>query len=229
MPALPRRLFMNFDIRSLVLVAMIALTVASLRSQAVGGPPPTSVPTRKHASEAPDPRIKIVIANRGSIIAVLFPAKSPKTTAHILALVQKKFYDHLLFHSVTKDFMAVTGDPKSRSIDGEKIAKLSNVEVVLKYRLGAGGSGTTVPLEPGVSHRRGTLGLSRSERNINSGDSQFFFNLQDNTTNDEAYCVFGAVVEGLDVMDKIAQGDRITSIRVVGAPLPAYAQPVHKK
>jgi cyclophilin family peptidyl-prolyl cis-trans isomerase len=207
-------------------ITTVAVTVVCLPAQA--GPPP-SVPMRKQAAQAPNPRIQIIIANRGTIIAELFPAKTPKTTAHILALVRKKFYDHLLFHSVTKGFMAVTGDPKSRSVDGAKIANLSDVEVIEKYRLGGGGSGTTVPLEPGLSHMRGTLGLFRNERNINSGDSQFFFNLQDNLTNDVAYCVFGAVVQGLDVMDRIAQGDRITSIRIVSAPLPAYAQPVPKK
>ncbi len=196
---------------------------------AYAGPPPVSVPSRKAHAPIPDPRIKIVIANRGAIVAVLFREKTPKTTAHILALVQKKFYDHLLFHNVTRDFMAVTGDPKSRSIDGAKIAHLSNVEVAEKYRLGSGGSGTPVALEPGISHVRGTLGLLRSERSIYSGDCEFFFNLQDNLTNDVVYTAFGAVVEGLDVMDKISQGDRITSIRVVPSPLPAYAQPAPKK
>jgi len=184
---------------------------------------------RRHHVVAPNPRIQIVIANRGTIVAELFPDKSPKTTAHILALVQKKFYDRLLFHNVTKGFMAVTGDPKSRSVDGAKIAKLSEIEVAAKYRLGSGGSGSTVPLEPGLSHVRGTLGLFRSLRNINSGDSQFFFNLQDNQTNDVTYCVFGAVVQGLGVMDQISQGDRIMSIRVLPAALPAYAQPAPKK
>jgi peptidyl-prolyl cis-trans isomerase B (cyclophilin B) len=215
-------------LRSIVSTVTITITAACILAMAHAGPPPSSVPTQKHNAPAPDPRIQIVIANRGTIVAVLFPKKNPKTTAHILALVRKKFYDHLLFHSVTKGFMAVTGDPKSRTIDGAKIAKLSDMEVIEKYRLGSGGSGSSVPLEPGGTHLRGTLGLLRSERNINSGDSQFFFNLQDNMSNDVIYCVFGVVVQGLDVMDKISQGDRITSIRIVSAPLPAYAQPPPK-
>lgn len=210
---------------------LIAIALfACLFALALAGPPPTSAPTRKPTAPAANPKIRIVIANRGTIVAELLPAKSPKTTAHILALVKRKFYDHLLFHSVVKGFIATTGDPRSRSVDGAKIAKLSELQVLEKYRLGGGGSGSTVPLETGLDHDRGTLGLKRSERNIDSGDSQFFFNLQDNYTNNVAYCVFGKVVQGLDVMDNIAQGDRITSIRVLGGDQPAGngTSPKHK-
>jgi len=217
------------SLRALHFNSIVISSVLLLIASAHAGPPPTSVPTRKAAAIAPDPRIQIVIANRGTIVAQLFSRMAPKTTAHILALVRKKFYDHLLFHSVTKGFMAITGDPKSRTIDGAKIANLADVDIVEKYRLGSGRSGSNVPLEPGLSHTRGTLGLLRSERSINSGDCQFFFNLADNRTNDVVYTVFGVVIQGLDVMDKISQGDRITSIRIAPSQLPAYAQPVPKK
>ena len=60
------------------------------------------------------------------------------------------------------------------------------------------------------------MGLARSE-DPGSGDSQFFFNLKDNHNLDSGYCSFGKIVKGLDVMDKLRQGDKIVSIKSVGA------------
>jgi cyclophilin family peptidyl-prolyl cis-trans isomerase len=90
---------------------------------------------------------------------------------------------------------------------------LTDIQVAQKFALGNGGSGKTVPLEPKLAHERGTVALARSA-DIDSGDSQFFFNLKANHLLDSQYCVFGRVTKGLDVMDKIELGDRITSLRV---------------
>ncbi len=159
------------------------------------------------------PNLTMVIAKRGTIVIELYPNAAPKTVAHILNLVNKKFYDGLLFHRVISEFMAQTGDPKSRRVDGAKLHGLSDLQVSEKFGLGNGGSGKTVLLEPKLSHERGTVGLARSQ-GIDSGDSQFFFNLKANHHLDVVYCVFGKVITGLDVMDKIQLGDRITSLRV---------------
>lgn len=158
----------------------------------------------------------MVIANRGAIVIELYPNAAPKTVAHIVGLVNKKFYDGQLFHRVIPEFVAQTGDPKSKKVDGAKLRGLSDIQVSEKFTLGNGGSGKTVPLEPKLPHERGTLGLARS-RDIDSGDSQFFFNLKANHYLDTAYCVFGKVLKGLEVMDKIQLGDRITSLRVTKA------------
>jgi cyclophilin family peptidyl-prolyl cis-trans isomerase len=189
----------------------VAQTIAAAqppKSTAKPAPAPPKVP-------AGNPRIVIVIENRGTIVAELLPHEAPKTVAHILALVNRKFYDRILFHRVIADFVAQAGDPKSKKVDGAKLRTISDAEVASTYGLGAGGSGQTVPLEPSIAHERGTLGLARSS-NIDSGDSQFFFNLAANHSLDSGYCVFGKIVQGLDVMDKIKQGDRILTIRQVG-------------
>ena len=95
-----------------------------------------------------------------------------------------------------------------------RIASITPAEVGQIYHLGMGGSGTTVPLEARVTCMRGAMGLAHG-MSVASGDSQFFFNLSDNHRLDNQYTVFGRVIQGLEVMDQIHQGDRIKSVRRV--------------
>ena len=175
---------------------------------------PTLAQSHLHGPSAgkPSPDLTMVIAKRGTIVIELYPNAAPRTVAHILNLVNRKFYDGLLFHRVIAEFVAQTGDPKSRKVDGAKLHGLTDIQVSEKFGLGNGGSGKTVPLEPKLAHERGTVGLARSQ-DIDTGDSQFFFNLKANHTLDSSYCVFGKVIKGIDVMDKIQLGDRITALR----------------
>lgn len=165
------------------------------------------------AAKEGNPTVTMVVAKRGTLTIELLPKSAPKTVAHFLDLVNKKFYDGILFHRYEPGFVVQAGDPKSKEVDGAKIADIPSEQASQQFNLGMGGSGKTVPLEAGLPHTRGTLGLARSQA-PDSGDSQFFFNLKDNHSLDEGYCVFGKVTKGLDVMDKIRQGDKITSIRV---------------
>lgn len=162
---------------------------------------------------AENPQVLFNIEKRGAIRVELLQADAPKTTAHFLSLVKSKFYDGVLFHRLEVHFVAQAGDPKSKSIDGSKLAGITSDEAARRYGLGMGGSGKTIPLEATVPHMRGTLGLARSAP-PDSGDSQVFFNLADNHNLDNLYCAFGRIVSGMDVMDAIRQGDRIKSIRV---------------
>jgi cyclophilin family peptidyl-prolyl cis-trans isomerase len=159
-----------------------------------------------------NPRIVFVIEKVGEITVELFPKNAPKTVAHILDLVNKKFYDGVKFHRYVEGFVVQGGDPLTK--EPEKPGQ----------PYGTGGSGKNVPLEAGLSHERGTVGLARSQAR-DSGDSQFFFNLQDNVRLDGDYCVFGRVVSGRDLkgkfvngltlMDKLRQNDKIKTVRVV--------------
>jgi cyclophilin family peptidyl-prolyl cis-trans isomerase len=159
-----------------------------------------------------NPRLEMVIQNRGTIIIELYKNDAPKTVEHFISLVNKHFYDGTLFHRVIAGFVAQGGDPKTKGVDGATIANLDPNN----SGYGEGGSGTTVPLEVKAQHDRGTLGLARAQ-DPNSGDSQFFFNLVPNHSLDSGYCCFGKVVKGMDVMDAIRQGDKITSLKVIGA------------
>lgn len=171
-----------------------------------------------NARKTPDrPIVDMVIENRGTIRLEMLPGAAPKTVAHFLGLVDKRFYDGILFHRVEAKQLVQAGDPESRKVDGKKLASITPTEVSQLFHLGLGGSGKTVPLEANAACVRGTLGLARSA-SPDSGDSQFFLNLADNHRLDNQYTVFGKVVEGLAVMDHIQQGDRIKSIRRVTKP-----------
>ncbi|HLV79808.1 MAG TPA: peptidylprolyl isomerase [Chthonomonadaceae bacterium] len=189
-----------------LLLAFCGLLAAAQASVALG--PPAS----SHSSA--NPRVSMVVANRGTIILELYPKAAPKTVAHFLSLARRHFYDGILFHRVIPGFMAQGGDPASKKVDGAKIANISPEEAGALYHLGEGGSGQTVPLEATLPHDRGTIGLARTS-DPNSGDSQFFLNFVPNHRLDNQYTVFGKIVKSLDVLDKIHQGDRIKTIRVL--------------
>jgi cyclophilin family peptidyl-prolyl cis-trans isomerase len=192
-----------------LLVSTVFLTIApSLFAQYdYNHPPPRPTAATSH------PQITIVIARRGTVLIELYPNAAPKTVAHIVDLVNRKFYDGLLFHRVIPGFIAQAGDPKSRNMDGAKLKGLSDLQVAERFTIGDGGSGKKVVLEVKLPHERGTVGLAHS-RDIDSGDSQFFFNLKPNPILNARNCVFGKVVKGLDIVDKIEIGDCITSLRV---------------
>ena len=155
----------------------------------------------------------MVIENRGTLELEIYPKAAPKTVAHFVDLCKQHFYDGVLFHRVHPGFVAQAGDPKSKTVDGAKIADLDDNAVSSQYGLGSGGSGHSVPLEANLPHLPNTIGLARSQ-DPNSGDSQFYINLADNASLDGQYCVFGQVVKGTDILPNIKQGDRIKSLTV---------------
>jgi len=124
----------------------------------------------------------------GDIKIELRPDVAPKTCANFIKLTSEGFYDSLTFHRIIKGFMIQGGDPKGD---------------------GTGGPGYTVPAEIStLKHIRGALATARLGDAANpskaSSGSQFFICHQAATHLDGQYTVFGAVTEGLDVVDKIA-------------------------
>lgn len=151
--------------------------------------------------------MKIVIENRGDVFVHLYTDKAPKTVAHIEELVERKFYDGQRFHRVERvprPFIAIVGDPatKTRSVDDPSV--------------GSGGSGTRIPYEEtNLTHAKGTVSLAALPKDRNSGDSQFFFALDASKFLDGKHTIFGKVVFGLDVIDSIEKGDKISSITIL--------------
>lgn len=128
--------------------------------------------------------IVVVETNFGPIELELFWDKTPKTAENFLRLVISEFYDSLTFHRVVPNFVIQGGDP------------LGN---------GSGGPGYTIDFEKAdTKHLRGSLGMARSQ-DLNSGGSQFYICLKALPNLDGNYVVFGKVVKGMDVVDKIAQ------------------------
>lgn len=129
----------------------------------------------------------------GKIVFKFYPKKAPITVKRIITLIQEEFYNGLSFHRVVPNFVAQTGDPTG---------------------LGNGGSGKNLPAEfNDVPHVEGTVAMARTQ-NPNSADSQFYFTLSRQEHLDQNYTVFGQVVEGMDVMKKIRQGDKILSLTI---------------
>jgi peptidylprolyl isomerase len=127
----------------------------------------------------------------GDIVIALDP-DMPITAGNFEALVNKGFYNNVTFHRVIDGFMLQGGDPTGT---------------------GRGGPGYTIKDEflPGNRNNRGTISMANA--GPNTGGSQFFINLVDNNYLDTKHPVFGKVVEGMDVVDKIGKvktgtGDR---------------------
>ena len=146
----------------------------------------------------------LVVEGRGTIVMELYPKAAPKTVAHFVDLCKKHFYDGVKFHRVEPGFVVQGGDPDSKNMDAAQFKD---------KQIGTHGSGTTVPLEVNLPHLKNTIGLARSNAE-DSGDSQFYFNLNTNTPLDGKYCVFGKIVSGEDVPEKIQIGDKITSLTI---------------
>jgi len=127
----------------------------------------------------------------GDIKAELFMDKTPVAAGNFLKLAQTGFYDGTKFHRVINGFMIQGGDPNTKGDD------------VSTY--GTGGPGYTIEDEfvEGLSNTRGTISMANIGQ-PNTGGSQFFINLVDNTFLDGRHAVFGRVIEGMKVVDAIA-------------------------
>jgi len=138
---------------------------------------------------------KAVIETKfGNIELKFFPDIAPNHVNNFIELAKKGFYDGTTFHRVIPGFMIQGGDPNSKDPD--------------KSKHGMGGPGHTVKAEfNSKPHKRGILSMARSA-NPDSAGSQFFICVADAPSLDRQYTVFGEVVSGMDVVDKIVNQPR---------------------
>lgn len=162
-----------------------------------------------------NPRVAMKVEGRGTVVIELFIKEAPKTVANFLKLTEEKFFDGIAFHRVVPNFVAQAGDPKSRDMKGDDIRAKGDGQGGTQG-LGAGGSKQTVEFEENeLKHDAGTLSMALTAPKSATGTSQFFINLKDNHRLNGSYCVFGKVVEGMDVVMKIERGDKIESVRLL--------------
>ena len=140
-----------------------------------------------------NPKIKFTIKNLGEITAELYPEKAPKTVENFLSLVESGFFTGLIFHRVINGFMIQGGGFDESFAQKEAAA--------IKGEFMANGF-----MSNDLRHTRGVLSMART-MNPNSASSQFFIMHRDAPHLDGQYAGFGKVVEGLDVVDKIAGVD----------------------
>ncbi len=136
-----------------------------------------------------NPRVRIDMGSFGVMELELFPMVAPITVENYLKLVDEKFYDGLIFHRVIKDFMIQGGDPTGTGMGGSKDK--------IKGEFMQNGVKNT------LEHTKGVISMARSQ-NPNSASSQFFICHVNTPHLDGGYAAFGVVVDGLDVVDKIA-------------------------
>lgn len=145
----------------------------------------------------------VIKTNMGTIELELFADLMPITTGNFIALAESGFYNETKFHRVIEGFMIQGGDPNSKGTDESKY--------------GTGGPGKTIQDEfvegEKLSNTRGTISMANTGQ-PNSGGSQWFINLVDNTGLDfnkppftSKHPVFGRVIKGLDVVDQIGAAE----------------------
>lgn len=131
--------------------------------------------------------------SKGKIQYKFYTKDAPNTVKRIAELIQKGFYNGLTFHRVVKDFVIQGGDPDGR---------------------GTGGSGQNLKAEfNGRKHIPGAVAMARSQ-DPDSADSQFYITLGTIPHLDGNYTVFGQVISGQDVVEKIAVGDKMNKVSV---------------
>ncbi len=157
------------------------------------------------ALSAAQDKLVFSIEGRGDFTMTLDQKAAPKTCAQILSLASKGFYDGQRFHrsiQKPKPFLVQVGDPASKS-------------GVLEDEMN-GGSGKKVAFEDsGLPCDLGAVGLARNPDDKDSGDSQFFVLLAPSRFMNGKYTIFAKITAGMDVVQKIAVGDKISSVRVV--------------
>ena len=138
-------------------------------------------------------RLRFTMRGRGVFELRLLPDQAPVTASHIAALAREGYYNGLTFHRVAPNFVIQGGSPGANEYAGQ--GPFMRDEVGL------------------VSHRRGTVGISTRGRD--TGDAQIFINLVDSPRLDHTYTVFAEVTSGMEVVDRILEGDVIERVDVV--------------
>jgi cyclophilin family peptidyl-prolyl cis-trans isomerase len=140
---------------------------------------------------APDPEVAVLDTSMGKITFEFFPNAAPKHVENFKSLAKKGFYDGVKFHRVIKGFMIQAGDPNSKDNDPSND--------------GAGNAGYTLKAEfSSIPHKRGIVSMARRGDSVDTASCQFFIVHQDSAHLDNQYTVFGRVISGMDVVDKIA-------------------------
>lgn len=141
-----------------------------------------------------NPVVTITMANEEQIKVELYPDVAPNTVKSFISLVEKGFYNGLIFHRVIPGFMIQGGDPNGN---------------------GSGGPGYSIKGEfknngyvNNLKHERGVISMARTQQSNDSAGSQFFIMVGTAPTLDKDYAAFGKVISGMDAVDKIVNTPR---------------------
>ncbi len=174
-----------------------------------GDPYAPQEPVKPAADMTTSSKIAIINTTQGPIQIEFFPNAAPKHVDNFMKLANESFYDGTLFHRIVPGFVIQGGDPNTKGDDSDR------------NTWGQGGPENSVEAEfNNIPHERGIVSMARSS-DPNSAGSQFFIVLEDSRDLDGLYSVFGRVISGMDVVDKIAR------LQTVGGTGPDSGQPVN--
>ncbi|MDE7016878.1 MAG: peptidylprolyl isomerase [Lachnospiraceae bacterium] len=149
---------------------------------------------------AQNPIVTFTMKNGDVIKAELYPDIAPVSVHNFISLIEKHFYDGLIFHRVIKNFMIQGGDPEGTGMGGPG------------YSIRGEFAQNGFPND--LKHTAGVLSMARSMHPDSAG-SQFFIMHKDSPHLDGAYAAFGKVTEGLDAVNKIAETETDFSDRPI--------------
>jgi peptidyl-prolyl cis-trans isomerase B (cyclophilin B) len=156
-------------------------------------------PTEKGVNDK-NPVATIEMEDGKAITIELYPEVAPNTVRNFISLANSKFYDGLIFHRVIPGFMIQGGDPKGNGTGGPDYSIFGEFS----------GNGFNNP----TKHTRGVISMARS-KDKNSAGSQFFIMHEDYPSLDGEYAAFGNVIEGMEVVDEIAQAETASNDKPV--------------
>jgi cyclophilin family peptidyl-prolyl cis-trans isomerase len=176
-----------------LMVVTAASSSAADRAPAKGGAT-ASGPARPAPRGVAGPQAVVLETTLGAIVIRLAEADAPQTTANFKKLVSGGYYDGTYFHRVIPGFMIQGGDPNTKNDNPNDD--------------GLGGPGYTVPAEIKLAHLRGSVATARQGDPVNpqraSSGSQFFIDVAPQPSLDRGgYTVFGTVISGMEVVDRI--------------------------
>jgi len=179
--------------KTFFLASAFGLFVAVMTGCAQQTPTPPPAPATNAAATTPAaaPEVGVITTSEGVMVVEFYPDVAPNHVANFKKLARSGFYDGTAFHRVIPGFMIQGGDPNTKDDSN-------------KGSWGMGGPGWTVNAEFNAKHHaRGILSMARSN-DPNSAGSQFFICHGDAGFLDHQYTVFGNLIKGFDVLDKIA-------------------------
>ena len=169
-------------------------------------------------------QVAVIETKSGKIVIEFYDKDAPKTVANFIKLAKAGFYNGTTFHRVIPGFMIQGGDPNSKDDD--------------RGNDGTGGPGYTVEAEIKRDNKRGTVATARLGDAVNpkkdSSGSQFFINVKHNDFLNNNYTVFGNVIAGMDVVDKIVNVPRdgrdnpIEKVEMIKVSITTRAEAVKK-
>lgn len=171
-------------------------------------PPTTSVATEEEQKPAPEEEgdlVAVIATEKGDIVVRLLPESAPKSVGQFTKLANLGFYSRTTFHFVSPGFI-LGGDPFSKDNN--------------PFNDGLGNASAWVEAEFDKSHKvaRGCVGMMRKESDPNTASCQFFIVLRRKPEWNGRYNIFGDVIEGIEVAEKISKVPRSKNPKLVNQP-----------